>query len=148
VEALRASFAFLIHRHPSLRSVVRSQGGEPFQEIVDGQKHIFNVIPAEDWPEHELQAQLAAGARQAFDLHAGPLLRVQVYLRSCHEAVLLFVAHHIALDLWSLAQIAEELSGAYAAIKAGKTPELPPLPNSYADFVAWQSSMLADQGRE
>lgn len=148
VEALRDTFAFLIDRHPSLRTVVLSGAGEPLQEVMSGPGHIFDVVAAGEWDESEFQAQLAASARQPFDLYAGFLMRLQVYVRSGTEAVLLFVAHHIALDLWSLAQLVEELRAAYGAIKAGQSPELPPLVNRYANFVDWQSHMLLSQGRE
>jgi natural product biosynthesis luciferase-like monooxygenase protein len=148
VETLRDAFAFLVERHPSLRTVILSDAGEPLQEVASRQAQVFDVIAAEEWDESKLQAQIAASARRPFDLQAGPLLRLQAYLRSGNEAVLLFVAHHIALDLWSLAQLMEELSAAYGSIRAGKAPELPPLGNRYADFVEWQSSMLAGRGRE
>ena len=148
VEALRMAFAFLVDRHPSLRMTVSLDEGEPIQEVANSPWQEFKVITAEGWDEVKLQAHIAASARQSFDLHAGGLLRLQIYLRSSGEAVLLLAAHHIALDLWSLAQLAEELSVLYGAIKAGGSPELPALANQYADFVEWQSNMLLSRGNE
>jgi natural product biosynthesis luciferase-like monooxygenase protein len=148
VEALRTAFSFLVDKHPSLRIAISLDESELVQEVVNGPWREFKVIAAEEWDESKLQSHITASARQPFDLHAGGLLRLQVYLRSGTEAVLLLAAHHIALDLWSLAQLAEELSVVYRAIKAGKSPELPPLANQYAEFVEWQSSMLSSRGRE
>lgn len=148
VETLRRAFAFLVERHPSLRTVISLAKDQPVQNIVSEHRHEFNVIAAEQWDEDNLQTHLTASAGEPFDFEAGRLLRLNLYLRSGTEAVLLLAVHHIALDLWSLAQIVEELAVVYAAINAGKTPEFPLPANQYEEFVAWQSSMLSSRGAE
>ena len=39
-----------------------------------------------------------------------------------------------------------ELPEAYAALAAGRAPELPPLQASYVDFAFWQRARLEDDG--
>jgi non-ribosomal peptide synthetase component F len=62
--------------------------------------------------------------------------------------VLLFVAHHIALDFWSLGILMRDLSRLYALEKTGsKTfPGLPEL--KYTDYVRWQREALTSPAGE
>lgn len=39
-----------------------------------------------------------------------------------------------------------ELPAAYAALAAGRVPELPALETSYVDFAFWQRARLEDDG--
>lgn len=78
---------------------------------------------------------LRAEAGQVFDLAAGPLVRFRLLRLSGAEHVLSVAAHHIVTDDWSNDILLAELGTCYAAALRGETPDLPPLPAGYADFV-------------
>jgi hypothetical protein len=99
----------------------------------------LNELPAE-WIEEDLHGQsetaiaqrVAALTAAPFDLALGPLFRL-AWLHiggqdENAEGILLLVAHHIITDGWSDQILARDLALAYAALRAGRHPELPPPP--------------------
>lgn len=143
IDSLRAAFGLLTQRHPGLRMSVSSLRGELMQTITSDSQLPFTLVDANGWNDATLLAHLDSSVQEPFDLEKGGALRVQVYLRSCSEAVMLLAAHHIAMDLWSLAILADELSRAYGAIRMGRHPDFLALENTYAEFVEWQSALLS-----
>jgi hypothetical protein len=55
----------------------------------------------------------------------------------------LFQTHHVVFDAWAVEIFLRELAEAYAALRAGSPPALPPLPLQYRDFATWQRDTLA-----
>ncbi|MEL6748819.1 MAG: amino acid adenylation domain-containing protein, partial [Pseudomonadota bacterium] len=78
-----------------------------------------------------------------FDLHQGPLSRVQLIRLAPERHLLLFTLHHIISDAWSLALWNQEWQALYQAACDGTTPNLPALPIQYTDYAAWQRTHLA-----
>src|SRR5690606_7539733 len=72
-----------------------------------------------------------------------PIRTRLLHLSEAHW-VLLLTLHHIAMDLWSIELIIEEITALYRASQAGHTPDLPPLPIQYSDYATWQKSWLAE----
>ncbi len=140
LEALCASWAVLIDRHPSLRTVFPEGPVQRVQERVDVP---FFLTDAAGWDEAALESRMAAEAYRPFALDQGPMLRIHVFRCAPEEHVLLLVVHHIVADFWSLAVLARELGSLYtAATSGGPAPALPALPLRYSDFVHWEAALL------
>lgn len=146
VSKLRDGFQKLVDRHPALRTTFVLRNGEPRQWIHTQGEIFFVQEDAAAWSLDQLNDRLAEEANCPFDLEAGPLLRVYLFSQSPTEHVLMLAAHHIVVDLWSLAVLINEL---YLLI-AGPDGEqlLPSLELQYNDYVRWQAEMLAGPGGE
>ncbi|WP_345709574.1 condensation domain-containing protein [Kitasatospora paranensis] len=85
---------------------------------------------------------------EGFDLATAPLFRAALVHDGGPEQLLLLVCHHIIGDGWSSRLLEQELHGTVAALRDGRTPDLPDLPLRYADAAAWLRSQLTDELRE
>ncbi|MGE5323489.1 MAG: amino acid adenylation domain-containing protein, partial [Actinomycetota bacterium] len=149
VPALRIAFQALVDRHGSLRTTFASIANVPIQKVHGKAEICFTFEDAQRSSEAKLHQRLTSEAHKPFDLEHGPLFRVHLFSRSTREHLLLITAHHIILDLWSVAQLMEELGVLYRATRSGATAQLLPPSSSYFQFVAWQKEMLAgDRGHE
>ncbi|MCC7368636.1 MAG: amino acid adenylation domain-containing protein [Chloroflexi bacterium] len=139
--ALEQAVRQLVDRHAVLRSTVQIRDGQPLQQV-----HTEMSIPlcVEDgaWSDEELLARIRELHAVPFGLAEGPLLRVYLLRRAASDAVLLFVAHHIAIDAWSLGILMDEFSSLYRCALDGDQASLP-VPRKYADFVHWQATTLS-----
>ncbi|MBV9792056.1 MAG: AMP-binding protein, partial [Chloroflexi bacterium] len=143
VAALREAFHMLAARHPVLRATFSVVDGQPTQQIQQPGTLFFEHEAAAQWSEAELRQRLEAEAERPFDLERGPVLRIYLFTRSAHEHVLLVVAHHIVVDLWSFSVLLKDLDTLYHALTTNTPPALQPLPRSYADYVMQQQALLA-----
>jgi amino acid adenylation domain-containing protein len=148
VSALERSFQRLLDRHASLRATFSEQNGQPIQQIQRQQKVDFQQIDAADWPADQLMSRVTEYAQRPFDLTRGPMLRVYLFTRANDDHILLFVIHHIVIDLWALLILLDELRVIYPAEQAGLSAELPPLKSEYRDYVRWQREMIAGNAGE
>ncbi|MCY1035330.1 amino acid adenylation domain-containing protein [Corallococcus sp. BB11-1] len=143
-QALRRAVLRLVEHHPALRTTFHAAGGEPFQRIHEAGVLDLESREATGWSPEDLQQALREEALKPFDLERGPLLRVRLFQRGGGEHALLVVVHHLVADLWSLGQLARELSVAYPAALRGERAELSDAPHSYVDFVRWQRVQWED----
>ena len=141
---LRAAFDAIGARHPGLRIRVMSINGTPHQ-LEDGQGLLMEEHDARGWSEPELARHIAGKAKEPFVLADGPVSRIHLYLLSPTDARLLLCVHHIALDLWSLALIVQELVLLYERMATGDPCGLPAPSAHYSQFVEWQESLLAGE---
>lgn len=147
--ALKTAFQKLVSRHGSLRTTFAIANGKPFQRVHENAEVALVQQDARNWNDEQLQARLSAEASHHFDLERGPVFRVHLFTRSQNEHILLITAHHIIIDLWSLAQIMHELGLLYAAETSGLPLEFLPPIHQYSEFVSWQQEMLAaEQGEQ
>ncbi|MEH1937181.1 MAG: amino acid adenylation domain-containing protein [Nostoc sp.] len=147
IEALRASFDYLLDRHAILRTYFPALAGEA-QVVVQNAEDI-EVLAFADLRSLDPQIQAETvqrltnnHAQEPFDLNTGPLFKAKLLQLSEHKNVLLINMHHIISDGWSMGVFKREWEQAYAAFAAGYTPNLSPLPIQYSDYAAWQRSWL------
>jgi amino acid adenylation domain-containing protein len=136
VDVLTRSLQTLLSRHEALRTRFVVTAGEPQQlattlDVVLEREDMRGVGPS------QLGERLAAEAARPFDLERAPLCRFLLVDVGAGAHVLLVVVHHIVADAESLAIFFRELWAVYAAVVAGKAPELEPLALQHGDFCAW-----------
>ena len=138
-------FQALRERHPLLRSTFPNLGEQPVQQLHQHQELDFLQIDASSWSEEELYQKVVEAHRHPFNLETESVMRVRWF--TCSEAnhIMLMTIHHIALDGWSYNLIAKELLQLYQAEKYGVETSLPPLNNSYQDYVRWQKELVEGQ---
>ncbi|MFL1901237.1 amino acid adenylation domain-containing protein [Streptomyces tauricus] len=139
--ALHRALADVVARHESLRTLINSDGQEPYQAVLaPGDARPDMTIT--DLPEADLPQALRDAARKPFDLAHEIPLRADLFQAAEDRHTLLITVHHIAADGWSMGPLAQDLAGAYAARSAGRTPNWAPLPVQYTDYTLWQRDLL------
>ena len=146
IEALRESCLDVARRHEVLRTTFVAESGELLEWIHDEAVCPFEVVDVSALSEAAREAKIGevthALVHHAFDLERGPLLRC-VLLRLAEDSHrLLFNAHHIVCDGWSLDIFLRELAAFYTERVAGPPANLDPLPIQYGDYAAWQRDWL------
>ncbi|WP_330293006.1 amino acid adenylation domain-containing protein [Streptomyces sp. NBC_00576] len=139
--ALQAALTDLVARHEPLRTLYPDFQGTPYQRVLDPEAARPDLA-VEATTEAGLPALLTAAARHRFDLSAELPLHATLYTLDADTHVLLLLAHHIAVDGWSMAPLMRDLETAYAARSTGGIPEWRQLPVQYADFAQWQRDLL------
>jgi amino acid adenylation domain-containing protein/non-ribosomal peptide synthase protein (TIGR01720 family)/FkbM family methyltransferase len=120
---LRDAADALLQRHPNLRAAIHHEGfARPVQVIARDV-----VLP---WHEED------APVTERFVLHHAPLLRFELQRKSSAHHVLVFTAHHVLIDGWSMPLFFGELLALY---RGNELPRVRP----YADYLAW----LGEQDR-
>jgi amino acid adenylation domain-containing protein/non-ribosomal peptide synthase protein (TIGR01720 family) len=145
--ALSRAISEIVGRHEVLRSTFVAMDGRGKQIVHDatsvGIRHKdLRLYSERDRAEHAAELRQSELARP-FDLVNGPLLRAALLQFADDEHELLLLAHHIAVDGWSLDVMLEELAGLYRN-GIGQNAGAPAIPMiQYADFAAWQRNWLA-----
>ena len=136
-EALRASLNDVIARHDALRIHFDTTGTRmSFAPELRLDLPLVDVS-GEASPQQALKARIEQDARTAFDLVGGALVRGELVRLAPDRHVLVFTAHHIVCDGWSVNVLIGELSEFYRARVENSKPVLAdPLPfSSYAQTV-------------
>ncbi|MBV9598697.1 MAG: amino acid adenylation domain-containing protein [Chloroflexi bacterium] len=140
--AMRATLQEILDHHLVLQSSFVSHEGEPVRRVHPVRSPLA-ILDADAWTTAGLDDEMAAAIAQPFDLGVAPLLRAILYLRESAGNLLLLVAHHMVFDGGSLAAIIPELRARYLARLEARPPDLPPESATYADYVTWQSALVA-----
>ncbi len=141
--ALTAALAAVATRQQVLRWRIPDTDGTPHAVIDPPGPVPLTVLPVR--PD-ELPARLAAGVARPFDLAADTLWRVELFRLGPEEHVLAVYAHHAVFDGWSQALLYDDLAAAYARALGGEPADLPDLPATYGDYVAWRAERTARRG--
>ncbi|MGV9334053.1 amino acid adenylation domain-containing protein, partial [Nocardia sp. NPDC003726] len=141
VDALRHAVTDLVARHEILRTIYPQTPEGPVQQVLAPDEVPVDLTPAQIGDEHvagEVQRIVAAG----FDVTADVPFRAKLFQLAGTEYVLVFVAHHISADGWSMGPLTRDLMLAYVARGGGQEPSWAPLPIQYADYALWQRDTL------
>lgn len=139
--ALERALTHVVQRHPALRSVIR----------VAEMEQVFFPVPervlVEEVTGRSLEDVCRAATGRIFDLEQGPLAVWELVRMGEDDHALVFTAHHIVCDGWSMGMIVDELSKSYNAFRAARLPMLPP-PMSFADYARGLAAEDAQRDRE
>ena len=146
VDALSRALDWLMRRHDVLRTTFVSEAGRPRPVChpdmsLAVRRHDLTSVPAA-LRRDRAEEILLAGARELFDLAAGPLVRADLLRLSSTEHVLLLTLHHLVNDGASLEVLLRELAQGYDAFAAGAEPDLPEPALRYSDIAAWQRRVV------
>ncbi|MFG2602144.1 amino acid adenylation domain-containing protein [Streptomyces sp. NPDC048514] len=140
--ALQTALADVVNRHEALRTVFPEQDGEPFQQVVSGERAVPVVQVRNCADEDALADALNEAEHCVFDLSAELPIRAYLFGVGAQEHVLVLVVHHIATDGWSLTPLLRDVATAYVARCRGAEPQWSALPVQYADYTLWQRELL------
>ncbi|UAK33253.1 non-ribosomal peptide synthase/polyketide synthase [Nocardia asteroides] len=141
VAALQQAVADIVARHEILRTIYPQTPDGPIQRILAPHEVPVELAPAQIGDEHvagEVQRVVASG----FDVTTEVPFRTELFQLEGPEYVLVFVAHHISADGWSMGPLTRDLMLAYVARSGGREPSWAPLPVQYADYALWQREVL------
>ncbi|RDI68116.1 non-ribosomal peptide synthetase [Nocardia pseudobrasiliensis] len=143
-DRMRAAGRGLLIRYPNLRvGFTADSRGAPIQVVVDDVELPWRVVDLRDDAETD-PAAVAAEERDAhFDAAIPPLLRLTLVLLPEGRCELIFTAHHVLLDGWSLPLLLRDLLQLYGS--GGDTAGLPAAPD-YRDFLMWLGRQDSDAG--
>ncbi|WP_330252185.1 amino acid adenylation domain-containing protein [Nocardia sp. NBC_00565] len=150
IAALQQAVADLVERHETLRTVYPAdRDGVAHQVIVPAAQAVPDLTP-QPVTADALRAKVVEIVAAGFDVTdqvplRGALFQVAEPGGPADEYVLVFVAHHISADGWSMGPMTRDLMLAYVARAAGVLPAWQPLPVQYADFSLWQREVLGSE---
>ncbi len=134
--ALRLSVSDLATRHDALKATV-SPDGNTLRIHQDAE-----LVPTiHDWSTHEANSNGIDDAAVRtllglpFELTSGPLIRCDLFQTSPDQHLLIFLAHPIICDGWSLGVLCEDLAASYKA-HLGKTTSHHDVAPSFAAYLA------------
>ncbi|MEV5884236.1 non-ribosomal peptide synthase/polyketide synthase [Streptomyces sp. NPDC052020] len=138
---LAAAWQHTADANPMLRTrLVWQEAGEPLQVV---RHHATVPVTHHDWTgrsERECEretARLLAEDRQAgLDLAEAPLMRLTLIRLDPERVRMVWTFHHALLDGWSAAQVFDEVCERYAALTAGRRPQVPQRA-PFADYLRW-----------
>lgn len=146
VAALEQTFADLIGRHESLRTIYPEINGDAQQIVLPAEQVLRHLDLA---PVHVTESGLTEFlyefARRGFDVTREVAFRAALVSVGTEDHVLVMVLHHIAADGLSFGPLARDIMVAYTARVAGTTPILPPMDVQYADYALWQREVLGSE---
>lgn len=132
-ELLRACAEAMLVRHPNLRaSFFQGNLSRPVAVVPSAIELPWQHVQADDRQAVTLEAEERA---RRFDLGRGPLIRFLLIEKPGLRWRLVIVAHHIAIDGWSLPVFVGELLALYGA--KGDVTALPSTVRPYRDYIGW-----------
>ncbi|MFE7108570.1 condensation domain-containing protein [Streptomyces sp. NPDC057575] len=146
VGLLERCLDMLGQRHESLRLCFPLDPAGHVLKVLPDTGEPLRVVSVEDVaPARRMDRALALLAEDAcrpFDLATGPLFRRMLVRVDETTHVLCMTMDHVNIDGLSIRTLINELFTIYAALAAGREPDLPELPVQFPDFAAWERNYL------
>ncbi|GIH66865.1 condensation domain-containing protein [Microbispora siamensis] len=146
VPTLRAALHDVVERHEALRTRLVRDEGDRHQEILPAEPPRVEVrdlpgVPVDerDRRAEELLIELEGGS---YGLDELPLIRAVLGRFDERDSVLALIAHHSAVDEWSMKVVIQDLANRYAARRGYDVPELPPA-HQYQEYALWDRERAA-----
>ncbi|WP_062053012.1 hybrid non-ribosomal peptide synthetase/type I polyketide synthase [Aquimarina longa] len=140
ISILEQTLQEIVSRHEVLRSLLVSEEGIGYQEIIGAEDWSLDRIEITD--KTALESNLEDYLTHPFDLSKDYKLRACLYALGNEHYVLACVFHHIASDGWSEGILVDEFMELYSALQSGRSAVLPELRLQYADYAIWQRKYL------
>ncbi|WP_245980573.1 condensation domain-containing protein, partial [Flavobacterium aquicola] len=140
ISILEQTLQEIVSRHEVLRSMLLSEDGIGYQEIISAEGWSLDKAIVSD--ELLLENIITDYVNKPFDLSKDYKLRACLYTLENEKYVLVCVFHHIASDGWSDGILTNEFVELYSALQSGREAVLPELSLQYADYAIWQRRHL------
>ncbi|RVW06845.1 amino acid adenylation domain-containing protein [Prescottella agglutinans] len=144
VDVLRDAVADVIARHEVLRTMYPDTADGPAQQVVPAEQAVPRLDPIAV-TETEIVDRLTEFVGRGFDVTTEVPVRAALFDLGAGERVLVFVAHHISADGFSMGPLIRDVMLAYVARVDGGAPQWQPLTVQYADYSLWQREVLGDE---
>ncbi|WP_430909776.1 condensation domain-containing protein, partial [Maribacter sp. 2-571] len=138
--ALRNALKNILSRHEVLRTVIKSEKGIGYQEVLPADSWSMEVVTVSEGEDPK--ALITAFIEDPFDLSRDYMLRSRLYRLGDGSHVFANVLHHIASDGWSNGILTNEFMESYTSLMQRGTCDFPTLPLQYADYAIWQRTHL------
>ncbi len=160
VAVLQRAAEEVVGRHEALRTTMERVDGALTQVVAARLRVPVEEMDLTGGGLAEAERVALDEAGRAFDLRAGPLVRLVLLRLAADDHVLLLGTHHTVSDGWSFGILWRELGAAYSELGEGRgpaagaadeghdavdasDPALGDLPLQYADYAVWQREWLA-----
>ncbi|MBK3493951.1 amino acid adenylation domain-containing protein [Viridibacillus sp. YIM B01967] len=142
INILDKAFQKVVSHYEALRTRIHADGD--FQEVVSEfsvktELYDFSNLPFNSQTE-SLKEWFEQDKSRVFDLVNGPLIRLSVLSLNDNKQLLVFTAHHIICDGWSIGVLINELAKIYTA-KVRKLPYELVEPVLFREYVNWNQSI-------
>jgi amino acid adenylation domain-containing protein len=142
ISALERSLKQVIERHEVLRTLIRQENGQGYQEIKGAEEWKLGILILNETESEVVDKLIHNLINKPFDLSLDFKLRADLIQLSGGENILVATFHHIASDGWSSSVMIKEVVDLYESFISGKKSALEPLEIQYADYAIWQRNYL------
>ncbi|MGH8075975.1 MAG: condensation domain-containing protein, partial [Lysobacter sp.] len=142
VVPLQLALNELFARHGILQTAYSEHEGEGRQQLV-AKPPVVSLVDVAGESDLEVQRRIQAECQTLHELSSGEVCRIALYQRPAGSHYLLFVFHHIAVDLVSIQRLIAEFGLLYGALVSGSSLPAYPSGPCYRRFVAAQGSYRA-----
>ncbi|MBG6151653.1 amino acid adenylation domain-containing protein, partial [Aquimarina sp. EL_43] len=140
IDILETCFRTIVSRHEVLRTMIHSEEGIGYQQIVGADD--WKLDQDMDQSDASLESSIASYLTIPFDLEKDYKFRACVYDLGSDRYVLAGVFHHIASDAWSEDILIAEFAELYSIYQENREMALPELSLQYSDYAIWQRNYI------